>query len=795
MVNRVLLRKLLRDLLQRKWSLVSLCLIVTVGVGCYIAMAGVYRDLSGSKKRYYQNYRFPDFIVDLKRAPEWAVEEVASFPNVRAVRGRVNFSTLIDLPGKDEPISGVSISMPEIPSPVLNDILLMSGTWFSGENDKEVILNDAFAQENGLYPGSRIKALLLDKQHDLLVVGTAKSPEFVYLISPGGGELAPDPARFGVMYLTERFLQESCELEGAFNQIIGLAHDSSRPALKATFGLIEEKLDPYGVLNTSLAEDQPSARYLADELTGLKITSTVMPSIFLIVAALVLNVLMSRMVTQQRTVIGTLKALGYSSRSITRHYVSYGVIIGLIGGLGGIAFGYWAQGALVTLYREFYTLPDFEPHFYFDIFLIGMTVSLVFAVLGTLKGVHHAASLEPAEAMRPPPPEKGGKVLPERIPFFWRRLPFRWKMILRAVFRNPFRSSVNVLASLIATALIFSSLSMTDSLDYLMSYEFEKVSHQDITVSLRDPKDITTTREMLLLPTISETEPQLAVACDLKNGPYQKRVGVMGLVRNNRLYTPLDKDGNPIVIPEMGLVLSKKLAEILKLVPGDTVTLRPLIGLRKEVVAPVVGTVDTFLGLSAYANINYLSNLIGEEWAANVVMGNTFQRTSERSFLDKLKLRPTVTGVSERTRALIQLDETFGETMGTMMSIMVLFAGLIAFGSVLNTTLVSLSERQREVGTLRVLGYTPANISRIFSGESFVVNVIGILLGLVFGILLTKSLSLAYSTELYRFPAIVYPWRLVMCAVIMIVFISAAQLIIYRLIRTLKWLEVLKIME
>jgi len=154
-----------------------------------------------------------------------------------------------------------------------------------------------------------------------------------------------------------------------------------------------------------------------------------------------------------------------------------------------------------------------------------------------------------------------------------------------------------------------------------------------------------------------------------------------------------------------------------------------------------------------------------------------------------------VTGVSERTRALIQLDETFGETMGTMMSIMVLFAGLIAFGSVLNTALVSLSERQREVGTLRVLGYSPANINRIFSGESLVVNVVGIILGLVFGIILAKSLSLAYSTELYRFPAIVYPWRLAMCAVIMVVFISAAQLIIYRLIRTLKWLEVLKIME
>jgi putative ABC transport system permease protein len=201
MVNRMLLRKLLRDVLQRKGALLTLCIIVAIGVGCYISMASVYRDLSGSQKRYYQNYRFADFVVDVKRAPAWAVEEVASLPNVRAARGRVSFETLIDLPTREEPISGLAISMPETSSPVLNDILLYSGTWFSKGDHKEVILNDAFARKNGLSPGSRIKVLLLDKQHDLLVVGTAMSPEFVYLIPPGGVEVAPDPAQFGVMYL------------------------------------------------------------------------------------------------------------------------------------------------------------------------------------------------------------------------------------------------------------------------------------------------------------------------------------------------------------------------------------------------------------------------------------------------------------------------------------------------------------------------------------------------------------------------------------------------------------------
>jgi putative ABC transport system permease protein len=795
MVNRMLLRKLLRDVLQRKGALLTLCIIVAIGVGCYISMASVYRDLSGSQKRYYQNYRFADFVVDVKRAPAWAVEEVASLPNVRAARGRVSFETLIDLPTREEPISGLAISMPETSSPVLNDILLYSGTWFSKGDHKEVILNDAFARKNGLSPGSRIKVLLLDKQHDLLVVGTAMSPEFVYLIPPGGVEVAPDPAQFGVMYLPEQFLQESCEMDGAFNQIIGVAYDSSRPALTATLGLIEEKLDAYGVIGTTVAEDQPSARYLADELKGLRITSTVMPTIFLIVAVLVLNVLMSRMVAQQRTIIGTLKALGYTSGSITAHYIGYGIFVGLIGGLGGVAFGYWAQDELVKLYRQFFALPDIQPHFYLHVLLLGMTISIVSAAIGTLLGARRAARLEPAVAMRPPPPEKGGKVLPERIEGFWRPLPFRWKMIVRAIFRNPFRSSVNMLASLVATALIFAALSMTDSLDYLMNYEFKKVAHQDISISLRDPEGITAPREVSLLPTVTETEPQLVVPCDLQNGPYQKRIGVMGLVHGNHLYTPLDKQGNPIAIPGLGLILSKKLAEILNLAPGDTVRLRSLIGLREEVVAPIVGTVETFLGLSAYANIRYLSKLIGEEWAANVILCDTFQGKAVHSFLDPLKARPTVIGVKERTRALIQLNETFGKTMGTMMFIMVLFAGLVAFGSVFNTALVSLSERQREVGTLRVLGYSPTQITGIFSGESLMLNGAGILMGLAFGILLAHGLSLAYSTELYRFPAVIYPWRLAMCAVIMGIFVSAAQLIIHRLICKLKWLEVVKIME
>jgi putative ABC transport system permease protein len=793
-VSGLLVRKMMRDLFQRKLALAALIGIVTIGVGCFTGMTSLFRDLNGSRERYYRNQRLADFTVDLKRAPQWAVREVATLPNVREVRGRASVSVRIDLENHLEPIGGTAISMPPERVPVINDVLLRSGGWFSHADAKECVLNHQFAEANDLRPGDRIPVLLLDKLHHLLVVGTAMSPEFVYLI-PSGGGLAPDPSRFGVLYLPERFMQESCDLDGAYNQLVGLAYENSRPALDRTLTLIEDRLDAYGVTNTTPFQEQPSVRFLADELRGLGISSKVLPAVFLGVAALVLNVLMSRLVAQQRSVVGTLRAVGYSAGAVFRHYVGYGVLIGALGGATGAVLGAWLQGQVVNMYRQFFALPSIEAHFYPDTIALGFLVSIGFAVLGTIKGVKHAVGLAPAEAMRPPPPERGGKVLPERVGFFWRPLPFRWKMILRAVFRNPFRSGVGVLAAVISTALVVSTLSLMVALDYLMHYEFAKVAHQDITVSLRDPEARRAAAEMEDLPAVGEAEGQLAVVCDLSNGPHRKRTGVTGLPPHNRLYTPLDSEGQPIVVPDEGLVLSEKLADILHVAPGDEVRLRPLIGLRQEVTAPVVATVQTFLGISAYAHQAYLSRLLGEEHSANQLFGKAQPGGPMDDLLAELKKRPTVVGVGERTRALSQMEETFGKTMGTTIGVMVLFAGLVAFGSVLNAALVSLSERQREVGTLRVLGYTPRQIGTIFSGESLVVNGAGVLLGLGAGVVLTHLLALAYNTELYRFPVIIRPSRLLLAAALMWLFVFAAQVITHRMIRSIRWLDVLKVKE
>lgn len=794
MVSRVLSRKLMRDLFQRKGSLLALFAIVMIGVGCFVGMRAVYRDLDESRARYYRDYRLADFSVDMKRAPKWAVEEAASTPNIRELRGRVDLGVLIDLPEVNEPIAGRAISMPPTRTPVLNDILLRRGSWFSEEDAREVILNDAFAAANGLAPGQRIKVLLLDKQHDLLIVGTAMSPEFVYLI-PADGGLAPDPARFGVMYLPEKFLQQSGDLDGAYNQVVGKLHNNSERAIEQTLDDLERFFDLYGVTTATPIADQPSVQFLHDELRGLAISATVMPGIFLGVAALVLNVLIGRMVAQQRTTIGTLKAIGYSSMRISRHYMGYGPIIGVVGGALGGLFGAWIQSGMLGIYREFYALPAIAAHRYPDIYLFGFVVSVVFATLGTLKGLRYAASLAPAEAMRPPPPERGGRVFLERFPILWNRFSFKWKMAVRTIIRNPFRSGVSVLGSFISTALVLTAFANTDALEYLMAYTYEKVAHQDVTVVLREPAGERVTSEVANQRSMSRAEPQLSIVCTIEQDGIEERVGLIGIEPGSQLFTPLDASDQPIAIPPEGLILSKALARKLGVDVGESVRLRPLIGERRAVQAPVVGLVDAFLGMPAYADLRYLSRLIGERWAANSVLATAWPGADENRVLRPLKESPFVMGVSLRSRALAQLDATFGETMGIMIGFMVFFSGLIAFGSVLNAALVGLSERQRELGTLRVLGYTPAQVSGIFSGESALLNGLGILLGLAGGAGLATLISTAYSTEYFRFEAVIYFHRLVLAVLIMAGFVGAAQWIVYILIRKLDWLDALKVKE
>lgn len=790
----VLTRKLWRDLRGRKSSTLVLIALVALGVGELSMLRSVYRDLNTTRQSYYRDFRLANFSVDLKRAPERAVEVAAQAPNVAAAQGRVTLQVLIELDGRIEPIAGVAHSLPLVRRPVFNDIFLSSGTWFSGDNENEVILNSSFAEANKLRPGDRIRVTLLDEQHSLLVVGTASSPEYIFLLPLDGG-LAPDPARFGVMYLPEELLQRSGDLEGGYNQIIGMAYDTSPAALRRTLDYVERELDPWGVTNTTPMQDMPSVQLLNTELTALRSNSIILPSIFLGVAMLILNVLLGRIITQQRSIIGTLHALGRSKGEIMRHYIWVGLLIAFLGAIGGMVLSLRLQRFLIGIYGQYYTFPQLEAGFYPEYHIGGFMVALAAGGIGTLRSALRAASLEPAIAMRPAPPEKGGRILLERLSSLWARLSFRHRLVLRAIFRNPFRSSVNLLTSLLAMSLLVTSFAMADGMNYLVDYQFGMVSHQDLSVALREPVGDLGAREVAELPTVTSVEPQLSVVCDLTAGHRNKRMGVVGLPPGNRLFTPLDLAGKPIVIPTGGLILTDKAAALLNLAVGDTVSLRPLIGRREIAEAPILGVVKSYLGVSAYADIDYLSRLIGEDRVANSLLGTSASFGFWDRLYEEIKERPDVVSVSNRMRSIQQMRDTFIRNIKISIIVLILFAGLIAFGSVLNTALVSLSEREREVGTFRVLGYSSSEIASILRGEQIMLSGLGIGLGVFAGIGLTHLIVMAYDTDFMRMPVVLYPSRMMIAAGLMVLFNALAQALVYSFIRNLPWLDALKVKE
>ncbi|MCK4608176.1 MAG: ABC transporter permease, partial [Gammaproteobacteria bacterium] len=478
----VLAPKLWRDLWQRRGTLLALVLVLTVGVGNYIGMAGVYRDLDGARNAYYNNYNLADFAIDLKRAPITATSGLNDIPNVLQLRTRIKTDIMLRLPtDNNRLIPGVAVSLPVPRHDVISNVKLIRGTWFSSAYANEVILEQQFAEALGLKIGDHVKVRLPDKEHNLLVIGIASAPEFAVLLAPGS--IIPDPKNYAAIFLPRNFLQQAANLKGSFNQLLGLTYDRSSIALKNTMTLLSDKLDNYGVALQTAQQDDISVQVLHDELVNVKKSTTLLPTMFLMVAILVLNVMLSRLVAQQRIIVGTLKSLGYSNFTVLWHYLSYGLVIGLIGGVLGDIFGYGLQYLMLAQYKAYFAIPNMYAHIYIDIMLFGLGLSIVSALLGAVSGAYKATQLLPAAAMRPPVPELGSHIIIERVTVFWRRLSFQGKMVMRSIFRNRFRSLVTIIACIIATALVFSALSFLDSIYEMVNASYVNVQHQDYTLT------------------------------------------------------------------------------------------------------------------------------------------------------------------------------------------------------------------------------------------------------------------------------------------------------------------------
>lgn len=784
-------RKLYRDLASLRGQVLAIAVIVTCGITSLVTMTSTYQSLLWSQQQYYDQYRFTEVFASLKRAPASVMEEILAIPGVSQGRSRVVQEVTLDVPGLADPALGRLISIPSQPQPLLNDIVLRSGRYLEPGRPDQVIASEAFVRANRLRLGDRINAIINGRWQALSIVGTALSPEYIYEIS--GAELLPDNRRFGVFWMEEEALASAFDLRGGFNDVVLTLTPGTNPA--AVIFQLDRILEPYGGLGAYDRDQQLSHRFLSDDLTGLQVMALILPLIFLSIAAFLVNTVLARLIRTQRDQIAVIKAFGYSNLEVGLHFLKFVLVVVLLGTSLGLGLGYGLGRLFTQFYGRYYQFPAMTYQASVGVMAGAIAVSLGAALAGAYQAVSAVVSLPPAQAMAPEPPARFQTTLIERLGLQpWLSPP--WRMVLRNLERRPLQALLSMVGIALGVAMLVVGRYFSDGIALIIDRQFYQVQRHDLTLVFQQPLGERVTYDLAHLPGVMQVEPFRSVPARLRLEQRSRRVNLTGLTNPSTLQQLLDDQGHGRPLPPQGLLFTTKLAELLRVEVGQTLVLEVLEGERPVRSVLVVGLVDELVGLAAYMDRYALSALLGEAPS----LSGAYLRVEAPalpSLYRQLKQMPAVASVAQRQTALDQFKSTIAATSGMMNSVIILFAVIIAAAVIYNSARIALSERQRDLATLRIIGFTQGEILLILLGEQALITLAALPLGglLGYGLAWWLNQSPAQNTEVVRVPFIIEPDSYLFAALVTLLAATASGLVVGRQLQRLDLVAVLKTRE
>ncbi|WP_128923201.1 ABC transporter permease [Bradyrhizobium guangxiense] len=778
--------KLFRDV-RRLWAQVlAVALVVGGGVATLVLAVGSHRSLEETRIAYYERYGFADVFAQVKRAPKALVDRIGEIPGVAAVDARIAKPAVLDIPGFSAPASAQFVSLPDDGEPHLNRLYVRSGRLPEPGRTEEVVVNEPFARAHGFAEGARFSAILNGRKRELVIVGTALSPEFVYTVGPG--DLMPDDRRYAIVWMSEKALAGVYDLDGAFSAVaVKLQPGASEREVVLRLHAL---LDPYGGQAAHGRKDQTSHAWLDHELDMLNNMSRTLPPIFLLVAAFLVNLTLTRLVALEREQIGLLKALGYSDGSIVLHYfkfVAFIVVAGIV--LGGVA-GTWLGLRVTALFGDFFHFPFLVFAKAPDLYLTAGALSAAAAVIGAFRALREVVRLPPAVAMQPPPPPVYRRLLPARIQLD-RIVSQPTLMMIRNIVRHPVRAFFTALGMALATAILVVSLFTRDSMEHLTDVTYFLADRQDATIGFAEKRVANVVEQVRRLPGVLAAEPFREVPVRIRHGNVERRIVISGRPADADLRRIIDAELRPVVLPETGLAISGLLAHILGVGPGGSVEIDLLEGARRTVMVPVVATVEDYFGIRGMMQSEALRKLMREApVVTSVNLSLDANRTEE--FYTAVKSMPTVGGVALQRVSLANFRKTVALLVTTMASIYTGLAAVIAFGVVYNNARISLSERARELASLRVLGFTRGEVLRILLLELAILTLVAQPPGWLMGYGLAWVMKTNLAGELMRVRLVVENSTYVIATSVVVLAAIASAAVIRERIDRLDLVAVLK---
>lgn len=782
-------RKVWRDL-RLLWSqALTIALVVASGVGGFLATLSAVDSLAGARDAFYASGRFADVFVTAKRAPLALAARLGEIPGVLDVQTTVEALSRVTVAGSVDPVMGQLIGVDARAPRRLNRVVLRTGRWPEAgavAGELPVLAAESFVQAHKLRVGDTVSALVNGKRRTLRITGTALSPEYIF----GGLMGVPDLRAFGVFWLDQDALAALMDMTGAFNRAaLKLAPGASEPAVAEA---VTRELARFGGAPAHGRDSQPSHAMLDNEIREQHVLGTVVPAIFLAVAGFLLHVVTARLVATQREQVATLKALGYANGAIALHYLK--LVAPMVGGgyLLGLLLGRLLGAGIMGLYADFFRFPVFEHRIAPGLAFIALGIVLATALLGTLTAVAATVRLSPAEAMQPPAPGRYRRSLLERLPKI--RFGPALRMIARNIERRPLRAAVTTGGLAAAVAIVIMGNFFRDAIEAIVHTQFDLALRADVVVWSVDNVNAAAARELSRLPGVMQVETGRRVAVRFRNGHRTEDGLIDGHTAAPLLQRVVDVDGRQALAGTHGVLMTDRLAEKLRLRPGDVVEVEVREGRRAVVHAVVEGTVRDMMGLNAFMRREALNRLLSEGDVANN-FGLRVQRDMLPRVLEATQALPRVAGAFSKQTMLRNMNEVTARNILIMSTVLTVFAVVIAVGVVYNNARIALAERTWELASLRVLGFTRAEVSLLLLGELAIGVAVALPLGMLAGWGLTHAVVQAMRSDQFLFPVVIQPRTYAWAAVAVVVAGVASAMVVRRRIDRLDMVAALKTRE
>ncbi|MDP2559765.1 ABC transporter permease [Psychrobium sp. 1_MG-2023] len=767
-------KKLVRDMMRMKGQLLAIGVVIAAGVAVFVMAFGVLSSLTLSRDNYYQQYQFADIFSVLKRAPHSLSSLIRDIEGIEVVDVRIVFPITVPLENVTEPISGKVVSLPQVDGHHLNQLHLRQGRMLTSDDPQGILVEESFFNAHQLGLGQKIPIMLNGHKLLFTIVGTVLSPEYIYSIAPGA--MMPDSFRYGVFWLNKPVLAAAVDMRGAFNDVVIKVKPQSN--IKSIQASLDSLLAPYGGLISYPRSEQLSNFFIDNELKQLRSLGMVAPFIFLGVAAFIINVVMSREITMQREQIGMLKAIGYRNSQIVWHFLTLVLVVVSLGGLLGLAIGYRLAVGMTKMYGDFFHFPQLHFQFSLNIAVFALSICIIAGVCGALMAIKQASKLPPAQAMRPPSPMDYRKTYLEYLGVH-RFLSFLSRIVLRQAERQAVKFLLSTLGVAVAVAVLIFSFFMEDSIDYLLDVQYEQTQREDINLSLIKPVNYQAMETVKALTGVLKVEPIHRVNVRFRYGHYQKKGVISGLVAQPQLARVVDQSLQAKPIPNNGVLLNGKLAELLAIDVGQSLIIERLDGKRQQFALTVVAINHDYMGLGAYIDIDALNRLLDQPPLLNA-MALMIDHNNSSQLYEQLKQIPQVIGVNIVSVLKQIFEQLIADNLLKMVSINIIFAGVISFGVIYNTARIALSERGRELITLRVLGFRRGEVAYILFGELALVCLFALPLGCAIGFSLVAGMISSLDSELFRIPFVIEASTYATAIVIVIISAVLSSYIVWR---------------